>query len=795
MKSLRMKFAVFGPALVVLLACSADTCSPMFSGAVFTRTHGPDGPILEFAKGRVGIPLPTWWRAYLVVAYRYFEGKPLSVAEARSFAEFYGVEKQFGNEDSLSDAIGEWIAARNQHSKEKPIKVETVLRQMDFYRAAPNCLADAYQTAIKTLQARARRFGERSAELQEWLRGQDVVFSDCLEDNPPPAQLPENANPVLRADRAYQIAAANFYRGKYTVAAAQFDAIAADPKSPWAGIAPYLAVRSLVRHSGGLEALGATSDAAAFKEIQRRLTVILADPKLKRWHHPARMVQNYIAFHLEPEKQQHRLAQHLAGGDTGEDFGQEVRDYAMLLDSFLDEEPDFPNVQRWERPYEEKLQQYRSEQYAARRSERADDLTDWLMTFQSHSNLATAHAVATWQHTRSQAWLVLALSRIPAEHSAADRILQAARAVPVSSAAYPALRYHMARLLSHRGDPDGARLALSGGLNLADLPISTRNLIEDEKLLLAPTRQEFEQLLGRQLADIDLPCYEFGDDARNASDECNSVFYGSPHNSKHKTALPQFSVTAAIALNTAVPVKHLAAIINSGQLPENLRRTLAPAVWLRSALLDEPDAAGSVQDVVTTVRPELEPYVKAYGAEADAGGRRFAAVFAALHFPGLRPFVDATYPRTTKFSKIDDYRDNWWCGDAGRLANWAAYEKEYGDSVELKNSDRQLPLPAFLSTEDGRQAQRESKILAGLGSSDEFLSREVVRWARQHLADPRVPEALHLAVRATRYACGYSPATAANSGQLSPNYSREAFTLLHKNFPRSEWAKKTKYWF
>jgi hypothetical protein len=43
-----------------------------------------------------------------------------------------------------------------------------------------------------------------------------------------------------------------------------------------------------------------------------------------------------------------------------------------------------------------------------------------------------------------------------------------------------------------------------------------------------------------------------------------------------------------------------------------------------------------------------------------------------------------------------------------------------------------------------------------------------------------VAEALHRVVRATRFGC---------NSDTTPDVSREAFTMPHKQFPRSEWAK------
>src|SRR6476661_2189384 len=80
-------------AVSILLVATGESCGPEFAGLVFTREHGPDAPISAYTKGKIGIPLPSWWRSYLVVAYRYLEGKPLSSDEARSFAEFWGQSK------------------------------------------------------------------------------------------------------------------------------------------------------------------------------------------------------------------------------------------------------------------------------------------------------------------------------------------------------------------------------------------------------------------------------------------------------------------------------------------------------------------------------------------------------------------------------------------------------------------------------------------------------------------------------------------------------------------------------
>lgn len=109
-----MRSRIFSLLIVsLLLVTTAETCSPEFAGLIFTRKHGPDAPINAFTRGEIGIPLPGWQRAYLVVAYRYLAGKPLSQAEADSFADFWDEKKTFGfPADPIKESLDQWIKTR-----------------------------------------------------------------------------------------------------------------------------------------------------------------------------------------------------------------------------------------------------------------------------------------------------------------------------------------------------------------------------------------------------------------------------------------------------------------------------------------------------------------------------------------------------------------------------------------------------------------------------------------------------------------------------------------------------------
>ena len=63
----------------------------------------------------------------------------------------------------------------------------------------------------------------------------------------------------------------------------------------------------------------------------------------------------------------------------------------------------------------------------------------------------------------------------------------------------------------------------------------------------------------------------------------------------------------------------------------------------------------------------------------------------------------------------------------------------------------------------------------------------IISYSELHPDDPRVPEALHLVVRATRYPRWNQGST----GEVS----RAAFRVLHRRYPGSPWTEKTPYWF
>ena len=201
---------------------------------------------------------------------------------------------------------------------------------------------------------------------------------------------------------------------------------------------------------------------------------------------------------------------------------------------------------------------------------------------------------------------------------------------------------------------------------------------------------------------------------------------------------------AADILDRDLPLSLLKQATASNRLPDQVRRELGRAISIRALLLSD--------------------------------SPRFDEVFALLNAPGMRPYIDSGYGRHTKDRvKIDPYRDNWWCSSSAINVSY--------NSILRKPDDTGAP---FLSAADRNQAAAEWKKLQSVATGPNWLGAQTLAFAQAHPQDPRVPEALYLAVRATRYGC---------TDKETGDFSHRAFDLLHRRYPNTEWARKTPYWF
>ena len=208
-------------------------------------------------------------------------------------------------------------------------------------------------------------------------------------------------------------------------------------------------------------------------------------------------------------------------------------------------------------------------------------------------------------------------------------------------------------------------------------------------------------------------------------------------------------------------------------------------------MLGRHDIAESLTSAVEKSYPAMRAQLEGYAAEHSPQEKSYAGLFTVLRSPGLRPYINAGSAREATITKIDSYRDNWWCKD---LDLGPQSDKYDGDNhwwdresdLEIMRARSAPPDLAFLSPERVEAARSEWQKLKQLGAGPSYLARQTLQWAKDRPDDPRVPEALHFAVRSTRYSCDDEQTSA---------LSHKAFELLHSRYASSKWAKQTPYWF
>ncbi|MBY0550081.1 MAG: hypothetical protein K2W95_22590 [Candidatus Obscuribacterales bacterium] len=714
-------------------AFSVDPC--------FTYTNHPDFPLKKFAAGDLSILQPGYARSYLIVAYRYLAGKPLTKPEQDAMVSLW--DNRLGQSDySCNTDTSGWLKLRATipgTTKIDNLYTERAINPDEAWQTYCNCQPSAFKTAGETLNALVGKYGATSPEVKEWLSAQDDVFSNCGEapysDKKValkiPAPLPATADVTLQKQRAYQIAAANFYAQNFETAVKQFDSIAADSASPWKNIAPYLAVRALIRQASLTKAGGDTQ----LKEAHGRIAKLLADNAYQSIHDDLKPLDDYIQARIAP-------VEHLASLTQVAFTEQSAAELTKTLDRILGEglSESLSDTKYDTLPHDVKQ----------------PEMIDWIMTYQTDGDTSTAHAVEQWKKTGSLPWLVAAATAINGKHADAAAIITAASKENSSTAKWT-LFSEVNRLNIERGKLDEARTAIDRVLAAPapDLLISAQNELKTMRLPLSRNLEEFLRFgIQNPAAILDSGLID------GVPDDVTEREAG-----KIERTNPLLTPEAGQVLISGMPLRVLKQVADTKTLPKDIRNNVAWTSWVRAVLIGDDSMARSLATTMLPFNKSRAPLVNAYLAAKTPADRSFAATYIMLKYSSARPEV------TTGIQQDDNYGDSsgWW---------WS--------SGITTNSDVEKIDPLFLTASDKSQAKSEIAKLSKVETAPTYLTKSVINRLKTNPGDPRLAEALHLAVKCTRYGA---------TDDTTKGLSKQAFQLLHSRFKNSSWAKDTPYWY
>ncbi len=233
----------------------------------------------------------------------------------------------------------------------------------------------------------------------------------------------------------------------------------------------------------------------------------------------------------------------------------------------------------------------------------------------------------------------------------------------------------------------------------------------------------------------------------------------------------------------------------------SFRKELVKAAWWRAKLLGRDNI---LDEEMQKCFPALAADISSYKKAANADERRFVLSCLILKNRRISPFAKPVPPTLDQFNY---YRQNFWlpapAGEKERLSIrdaapatgtpypgnadeiWKCPTITTGDDRvgTLLNSYDKPIVRGLLNSGELRHLNEERNALAKQDPA-EFVCAPVIRWAKSHQSDPRVPEMLYRCVKFPLWRAGTKTGT---------KYSKDALLVLHKQFPQSSWSRKVQY--
>lgn len=683
-----------------------------------------------FKHGQLGVLLTSYGREPLFLAYRalVLGRKQLQKQQADTAPRTY-------DHDEPAGSIEGWLKARGAVTDQSPPRKPDQYRSFEglAYGKYLNCGNNAFNLAVETLQALRSNAKVSKWAVQEWVAAQDAVFDLCGDADasspvrPMPSEAGAGTAMYLRQLRQYQIAAANFYDGKYGEAVRRFDAIAADHTHPMRLWANYAAMRAMLR-SASLDQTFAvrvreirnSSDAAAdkrtaykaalaehrhkmnqsFEQIATRNKAVLADESLAAVHEPARKLLKQAARMLVPDQVYSESSALLARFDKDVDRSGELDDWRQLGDQLFDYGGNADLIAKLRSQHE---------------------YFDWIRTIQGCTDNQLSpnfagrcsqegeHALEKWQATKGRIWLVAALMTAQQITPQLEPAFAAARQVGPDAMEFLTLRYYMARLLRSAGRRDeaivlidqvlaGPSYSVSGGMlrNAA----SATNLFRQERLTLATND---EQALRYVLRDSAQRLAADGDEL----------------------------------LNRRLAADDLLRLARNPAADGALRSQLIVAAWWRADITDNTRTAEAAARLLGDVEPRLREAAATYLKLRDTDERHYLLARAGLVYR-ISPQV---------FSIKKDFAGK---RKSGAADWWCSFESK---DFKARASIERTPAVLLELTADAAARDAELSKLKQIGSAADWLARVAIKRGKTHPNDPYLRSLLDAVVKSENLDC------------------------------------------
>ncbi len=709
-------------------ASDVAACGSYSETYEFTSVH-PDLPLESFVGGHLGV-LQQWYaRRYLVVAYRWLAGYGLTAREQTEVLREFERRIPRSTRSAATaevDAVAKWREVRARVPSAATISASGTPSGRPGMVTSGGYDAASYEWVEWCLPD---AFQTASAKLDAKLAPRNditAVQAWAAAQDLVFAQCSGRRNVVLPEPLPSSASAELRRERDYQRASALFYA----RRYPEARTAFELFGRGAPPSDAALAKylVARTQQRAGdLTGAEQTLRALLAGPALSARHEAATRYLGFIRARIAPAAVRIELEQKLGTPGEVSAIGAAIGDHSVLLDTANQSEPLSVGTPQTD----------------------GELLRAWLALMMANTTPeAFARALSIWQAHPNAAWLLAALHHATdASDARVAPLLAAAAAIDRAQPAYASVRFERVRVLARLSGRAARRSAYTEAeaLRVSLVEADGRSTYNRVRALTASVASSADAWV--RIA-ITVPA--------GASDDGAAVF------PLTQSPAPALAPDAAEALRDHVPLARWVQLVESSALPPELAAQLSATAYVRALLLRQRATATRLAPRVRTATPALVPAIDAIESATDDDHRALATTIMLLRHPHLAPSARA-----------------WGNQPLGTDAINSAYG-EYG-WCQLEPPPNAPP--AFLSRAELAAARTEHAALARLGSSPTYLAREATRLAARVPDDPRVPEALHLAVRLTRHGCRDANNSAA---------SRGAFRTLHARFPGNEWTRRTR---
>lgn len=696
-----MKRFIKAFATILIVTCQLPSANALGSAcqisrndSIFDMQRRPVRDFSSFARGELGVVVPSYDHFYLFIAYRTWSQGLLEkqVVEQLSKVEPC-VEKaedghlRFGGESEAHyrEAYRLWNEARARVGADIVAVPRHFNRNANFgYMPFINCNLDAFRVAADTLLARFTAYG-KGEHLRSWLEAQDKVFANCHGRTLFPEDAAADAPSWLKADRKYQQAAARFYAGEFNEAIVILDQIADDNRSPWQTIAPYVAARALIRSEttrprGYKEPLNLEKLASAEARLRTLFDVTTDD----RFSVDVKNLLQFVELRTAPGKVLKRIDEQFEQDALPNDLGQQLTDFWLAFSRGS---------------YEANFR-----------------FSTWLRVVRGNDSRA---AIEAWRHTRKLPWLVAALMTVKPENANIEALIQDALLVAEDSPAYLTVRRELVRLLA---DPKRA-------MRQAD------ELLEGKLSLTSQDKNRIKRYALQRVATLE-------DFARYAVRESIPGLH---------LRAPLVESDAGSIIDRGLTLAQLNELSNTKGVSESLQFELSKIVFTRAFILKQWSLADQALERLHE-RLMFEPQLSRRFTHARNDEQRMATgAMLIARYPGLvanitreTSFVtdeaEFSGPTMRPAFREDGGRENWWCS-IPYAPYWAP---EPGNKISRS---------ALLGKHEEQTLLAELAQLNDVPNATDYLGEIVLEWAHRNPRDPDLPHALHMLIKSTRGGC------------------------------------------